>query len=291
MIWLLVDATYLARRAWHTTGQLSHAGRGTGVAFGFLREMEKQTGLHLPDRIVLAFDSPGPGLREGVFPDYKINRRRRRKELADDPVTADQERDYYSQLNRLEQEILPAMGYRNIVSAAGYEADDIIAQAARDLDPNDWAVIVTSDEDMWQCLKCNVCWHNPMSGRTVTAVSFSEEWGINPDVWASVKAVAGCDTDDVPGIKGIGNKTAAKWFAGTLKPGLVSCHKISTGIETYTRNLPLVRLPFPGLVLPEFMPDDLTSQRHAAVFRELGFKQGRGRKREPEKVVDGFGLE
>lgn len=273
MMRLLIDGTYLARRAFHAIEHLSYRGVSTTVAFGFIRELDNQRHLRLAERVVLAFDYGGAGLRGELMPGYKASRRARHSTKDQpDQIKAEQETDFRAQLKRLRRKILPDLGYRNVVSAKGYEADDIIAAAADSLPEGDEAVIVTADKDMWQCLRPSVSWYSPATKKFVTSESFRDEWGIEPAQWASVKALAGCPTDDVPGIKGIGEKTAAKWFAGTLKAGK-AYERIVNDLEVHNRNMPIVKLPFEGLKLPKLHADDLTDKRRREVFSELGFRR------------------
>ena len=277
MMWLLVDGTYLAYRAWYAIEHLSYKGEGTTVAFGFIRELDKQREIRQADRVVLAFDHPGRCLRRDLFEGYKESRRMKYAE--DDKFGRERQDDFRKQLKRLVKKILPALGYRNVLAEKGYEADDIIAKAAEELPLGDKAVIVTADKDMWQCLTPTISWFNPQQNKLVTSDSFREEWGIEPVQWASVKALAGCSTDDVPGIEGIGEKTAAKWFAGTLKSTSKVYQKIVDNLDVHNRNMPLVKLPFDGLKLPKLFDDKLTDERRADVFDELGFKLMRKRER------------
>lgn len=283
--WLLVDAQYLCHRARYVVGHLSHRNVATGVAFGVIRDVENQIEFHGADRVVFAFDHPGPSLRKQILPTYKSSRR---KDLTDE-----EKADlvvFYEQLNRLKTSLLPSIGYRNIVEVEGYEADDIIAQISRDLPVGDDAVIVSADKDLYQCVCSNVRFHNPTSKETVTPESFFKRWYIPPEQWSHVKALSGCSGDDVLGIRGIGEKSAAGWFSGSLAKGK-KWDLINDNIDVLARNLPLVKLPFPGLVLPELVDDELTESKKIAVQTELGIRVRRGGKKIKESVfVGGFDL-
>src|SRR5690606_4825406 len=154
---LLIDVSSLAHRALHTTGGLSFEGMPTGVLFGVLRDIESFVDLFVADRCVFAFDSGGGGHRQRLYPDYKSSRRS--KELTEDEkrILA----DYRAQIVRLEREILPDMGFRNIYKERGFEADDVIAHCAERIPSEDDAIIITSDNDLWQCLRGNVSWYSP----------------------------------------------------------------------------------------------------------------------------------
>lgn len=266
---LLIDISPLAHKAKHTTGDLSHEGMLTGIAFGVLRDIEAASERFQSDRVVLAFDSRSEKFRNQILPSYKSSRALKKTD-------EDRERDsvFYPQLDRLRDQILPDLGYRNIVEADGFEADDIIAAYAQNTPDSHEAIIVSSDHDLYQCLRDNVLYFNPGTGRVVTKQSFFENWGINPEQWATVKALAGCTTDDVDGIAGIGEKSAACYLAGTLKQGGKKWTAICDNLWIIDKNLPLVKLPLPGytLTLPKICPDELSVERRLAVMEQLGFR-------------------
>lgn len=286
MIWLLVDCHYLCHRAFHTTGGLSHAGVPSGVAFGVLRELENLSNMYSPSRCILAFDHPGKGLRAIEYPEYKSSRRN--YECSDEEK--EQLEMFREEVNRLRLEILPELGYRNVLCEKGYEADDIIAAFAGQIHVKDSGVIVSSDGDLLQCLRENVVLYNPRTKKVTTSQSFREEWGIYPQMWASVKALAGCDSDDVVGIRGIGEKTAAKWFSGKLKASSAAYKKISENLDVYNRNIDLVRLPYPGLELPEVREDEVTEARRVKMNLKLGIRSRAPAKRDPLRQSSGFDI-
>lgn len=90
-----------------------------------------------------------------------------------------------------------------------------------------------------------------------------------------MKALAGCTGDNVKGISGVGEITAAKWFAGTLNPTSKAYQDINDQLEVHNDNLPLVRLPFPGLELPGLRDDEVTEERKIKVEIELGMRPSR----------------
>lgn len=265
--WLLVDCNYLAWRSYHAIGPLSHEGRSTSVCFGVLRDLEGLLSLHSPDRTILAFDS-GSSKRASIFPGYKASRKNK--------VMSDEERErirqFYLELGRFQNEILPDAGFRNVIDVPGYEADDILAQVAKDIPTDVTAVIVSADGDLLQCLAERVVIYNPAKKKAVTAESFREQWKISPKDWATVKAIAGCSTDDVPGVPGVGELTAARWVAAVLPSRYKAHAAITESTELIERNLELVRLPFPGCVVPELQDDAVTRESLAKVKSELGIR-------------------
>ena len=274
--YLLIDVSCLAHRAWHTTGGLSYQGDPTGVLFGVLRDIEQlrnqftddNSGLEYRSTCIFAFDSGGAGLRGQIEPSYKSNRR---KELTEDEEIALQ--GYRQQVQRLYRELLPEMGFRNVSKVKGYEADDIIAYYAERMPVRHQGIIVSSDNDLWQCLRPNVSWYSPTKKQTITFASFKEEWGIYPSDWSRVKAIAGCSSDGVVGIRGVGEKTAVSWMRGQLKESSKKYQAIMHGLDIVSRNMELVKLPFEGLKLPKPRSDSLVES--SQVYDKLGIKQGR----------------
>jgi DNA polymerase I len=238
--WLILDGTYLCHRAMHSTGPLTHNGRPTGVIYGFFRDLKNLTELFQPDGVVACFDE-GKGLREQEFPYYKKSRRERVYTEAEQ----DARYDMFIQRNRIMEE-LEELGLCVAVQK-GYEADDLIAQACIQLGQDSEIVIVGSDSDLLQLVGFSTSYHNIQSKKTTNLASFREEWGIFPFEWAFVKAVAGCATDDVPGAEGVGEKTAAKFFAQTLKQGKkYGAIEAFRKTQQYQDNKKLVSLPFEG---------------------------------------------
>jgi len=282
----LIDATYLCNRAWKSTGHLQYEGESTGVAFGVFNTIQQVRNLYDPLVFVFAFDAHGiPTKRHEVYPNYKSSRRERYENETDEEK--ENRRLFYEQVDKIRRELLPEMGYRNIFRIPGYEADDVIAWFAEKIHSSENALIVSRDGDLFQCLSSNVRYYNPVKGAIVTADSFRAEWGIQPYQWADVKAFAGCGTDDIEGIRGIGEKTAAKYIRGELKKGK-KYDAIVEGIDIYNRNRPLVSLPWEGLddylPHPEQLPDDVvTVQRINDVYDSLGIQRN-----EPVHAREGF---
>lgn len=276
--WLLLDVSYLCHRAWHSTGALSHEGQSTGVAYGVLRDVEAMIQLHQPTITVFAFDGPGENIRRAISPGYK----RRNDRLTEEE--RERRRELYSQIDALRTKILPESGYSNMISVRGYEGDDVIAAVAQIIPDKDEGVIVSCDGDLLQCLRENVVLYNIVRKKATTVTAFRQEWGIEPEQWPSVKAIAGCRGDDVVGVPGIGDKSAALWVRGLLKPGSKKHTAILDNLHVHNANLPLVKLPFPGLELPEIVADVYDAAKQMAVKQELGIRKSRTSNRAREKA-------
>jgi DNA polymerase-1 len=264
---LVIDTNYLCYRALYTTGQLSHEGKGTGTIYGVLVALDTLRERFDPDRVLFAFDR-GYGKRLEVFPEYKQHRRKNNEQLSD--VEFHDLIDFRDQVDLLRRRVLKGLGYRNVFWQKGYEADDVIASLVTDLveeDENEQMIIVSADQDLWQLLSWGrtTC-YNPQTRVTMTAEKLLKDYGASPMQWGRAKALAGCDGDGVPGIKGVGMKTACKWEAGKLKRDSVAWRRISEGMGIMTRNYQLVKLPFPGVESFEIREDRLTAERRRKVF-------------------------
>lgn len=268
--WLIVDCPFICYRSLYSTGDLAHNGEVTGVTFGFMRDITTFQALFGTQDIIFCFDSRN-SKRQGLWPRYKAGRRATEAALSDIDRTKKQEmRD---QILKLRREYLPAIGYGNVFHADGYESDDIIASVCQTLPREDEKVIIGSDQDLWQCLGPHVCMYNPNGGHTATEIKFRGEWWLEPDQWADVKALAGCASDSVTGISGVGEKTAAKYLRGELCKSYISYKKIACpeGQKTWRRNLRLVRLPFADTPRFTVAPDTVTAAKWYAVADSLGF--------------------
>lgn len=243
---LLVDANCLAYQALYTTGGLTHLDQPTGVIFGFLSRLFRLSLDLGSSRYLFFWDSREKGLRKGIYPDYKGNRLVLSEEKKEVLLAA------FHQFEALHTVVLPYLGLRS-VSEAGYEADDLIAAFAY-ANPGVRKVVVSADTDLWQVLRPNTVWYNPSSGRRLTATGLRMEEGVrSPADWVEIKALAGCASDNVPGLPGVGEKTAKKLLYGGLPdtPRAGELRSLAgSSRELLARNRRLVRLPFPGTPEP-----------------------------------------
>lgn len=189
------------------------------------------------NRIIFCCDSATSKRRE-LYPDYKGRRPKDEHFLL-----------YKDFFLKIQNEILPAMGFNNVIEAEGLEADDIIASIC--LKENKLPIVIFSDDaDLYQCLKPNVTMLSVVrSGNSVMdVVKFEKHFNIPASRWADVKAICGCTTDNVPGVPQCGEGRAIAYLNGELKGGVVRTRiEQSAGIIKFTDRL--VRLPFDGVVL------------------------------------------
>ncbi len=198
---LAIDSNSLLNRAFYGIRLLTTKdGLYTNAIYGFLNILLKMLEDTAPDAVAFAFDLSGPTFRHEKFEAYKAGRKGMPDELhAQFPIV---------------KELLAALGYK-IVEKQGYEADDILgtlAEACRK--SGDECIVATGDRDSLQLIGENVSVRLATTQRgqpTVTLYdteAFQEKYGILPDAFVDVKALMGDSSDNIPGVAGIGEKTA-----------------------------------------------------------------------------------
>jgi len=191
-------------------------------------------------RVVFCWDSP-VSYRKKLLPTYKAGRRKDKD--MDTLIALD---EAHKQFEILRNKILPMMGWTTQLYQEGYEADDHMAKYANDhLDET--IVLVTSDEDLYQCLRKNrvSIWKPLAKKQAYTAEDLQDEMLCTPLTYKRALALAGCNTDNVPGIHKVGKATAIKYFNGWIRPELPMHKKIKEQEkETVRTNRTLVFLPF-----------------------------------------------
>ena len=162
----------------------------------------------------------------------------------------------------------------------GHEADDVIASivrnASRPGQGNNHHTIVSADHDLYQLLRPTCQMWNPNSAGKgmMTAGKFHAEYGISPREWPTVKAMAGCSSDEVPGIKGVGEKTAIRFLNHELPASHKTYARIKGNAATrlVEANMALVRLPFRGTKRWSLSIGTPRRQEWRPILRELGIK-------------------
>lgn len=268
---LVIDCHYLCHRAYHTEqGRLTWEQKATGVIHGFLRTLQMLKEEFRTDRVAFCFESPW-SVREKLFPAYKNGRRARN----DTPEQAAGRAKLHEQISALRDAVLHDIGYRNIFQIGGLESDDIMAALAQQAEAADQeTVLVTADADLYQCLSHHVTVYNPQNKRTMSLQRFKSTYGIRPDQWALVKATGGCSTDNVPGVKGIGEATALKYYRCELPPE-GRWYRIISSVEGMKQRefcLQLVRLPFRKIGKLLLIEDQVTVEKWNAVCQAHGMR-------------------
>lgn len=266
---LIIDHNYYCHRAMHINSELSNRGENIGVIFGYLLALKKLSQDFETDKFVFACDSK-ESIRKKMFPGYKAGRTAEEKKKS--PLTPEEEetrRSGYAQFTKLRETILPALGFRNIYLQKGYEADDLTARfVQRHCDKH--LIMCTPDEDHFQLLGY-ADMYSSASETYWTAKKFSDQWGILPSEWAEIKSIAGCHSDHVPGIPGVGAKTAVKFILNQMNSKTSTYKKIVQGSKEIAFYRKLVTLPMPGTNLYKLKEDELNFDEFLKVCSQYGF--------------------
>jgi DNA polymerase I len=270
---LLIDANYLCYRARYSMGELTWKGAATGVVYGFLATIVQLEERFDTNRIAFCFDSHASKRKE-IYPAYKVNRKH--NQLMTDKEE-EFEREFRRQVLNLRKEYLPDIGFRNVFWQSGYESDDLLASICQEFSSRyreSSIVVVTADQDLFQCIRGNVSVFNPQKQKNMTLQRFHKTYGITPLSWIVVKSIAGCSSDNITGVKGIGETLALRWIKHDLPESSKAFAKIKAWQKTQEARITtkLVQLPFPGTIVPEWREDNITVQRWISICKELGFK-------------------
>ena len=259
---ILIDSNYLCHKAKVTTGTLSYEGKPTGIIYGFLNQIITIAKITQASEFLFFWDSRKSKRRE-IYPEYKMKRR--------PDLTEWEQKDWeiaFSQFIQLRKRILPRLGFNNNNLQSGYEADDLLARYVMD-NSKDELVLASADNDMLQLLGyCDML--NLSKNKLITRQSFIDEYGIAPCQWGDVKQIAGCNSDNVAGIRGVGEKTALRFLKGTLPSKSKAYQSIKAGEEKIERNRALVVLPFKGTKTIKEKENNFKITEFIAVCNELG---------------------
>ncbi|MBW2699200.1 MAG: DNA polymerase I [Deltaproteobacteria bacterium] len=193
----LIDGSGYIYRAFFGIAQLSNSsGTPTNAVFGVTRMLLKLLDEEQPENLVVVFDAPGPTFRHEIYPEYKANRPPTPEELVPQRPLV---RRAVEALN------LPQ------VELVGFEADDLIGTLTdRAREAGQEVVIVSGDKDMMQLVGPGVVLLDPMKGKRYDADGVFEKMGVKPEQVVDLLALMGDSSDNIPGIHGVGPKTAAK---------------------------------------------------------------------------------
>ena len=197
---LVIDGNSIVNRAFYGIKLLTTKdGQFTNGIYGFLNILIKLSQECQPDRVAVAFDLKAPTFRHTMYDGYKAGRKGMPPELA-------------SQMPVL-KELLSYLGYA-VVEKEGYEADDILGTLSAQCKGEDKCFVATGDRDSLQLVSDNtsVLLAATKMGKAVTVVydkeKLREEYGVEPKQMIEIKALMGDSSDNIPGVAGIGQKTA-----------------------------------------------------------------------------------
>lgn len=193
-LYLIDGNSYVYRAFYAIKGLTNSKGFPTNAIYGFTTMLLKILREKKPDAIVVCFDSPGLTERHKIFRDYKAQRPETPPELV-------------QQLSSI-RKVISAFHIK-IFELSGYEADDIIGTIAKDATAKEAEVfIVTADKDMLQLVDERIKIYDPIKDRVLDDAYVREKFGVGPERVTEFMALTGDATDNIPGIKGVGEKTA-----------------------------------------------------------------------------------
>ena len=270
---VIIDAANCLYRAFFGLPPLRAAdGFPTGALFGFAKMLAKVIREEKPDAVAVVFDPPGGSFRSQIYSDYKANRDAQPEDLSAQLPVA--------------RELVEAHGI-SVLEVAGFEADDVIATLVRGAPADTEVAIVSTDKDLMQLVDERVSLLDTMKGTRIGPAEVEERFGVPPERLLDVRALAGDASDNIPGVRGIGEKGAARLISewGDLETLLARAEEVkarkareallqqadqarlSKHLAALRDDVPLER-GVESLALRR--PDD---QALRALYRRLGFTQ------------------
>jgi len=193
---VVVDGANAIYRAFFAIPSLrAPDGTPTNAAYGFATMLAKVIREERPTHVVVAMDPPGGSFRNAIFPEYKAGRDKQPEDLtAQIPLVA---------------ELCEAFRVP-ILAIPGFEADDVIATLVATAPDEAEVCIVSTDKDLMQLVRPGVELLDTMKGRRIDEAAVVERFGVAPAQLLDLRALVGDPSDNIPGVKGIGEKGAAK---------------------------------------------------------------------------------
>ena len=268
----LIDGSSYIYRAYYAIRQLSNSkGFATNAVMGFTNMLLKVVRDEKPDGVVVVFDAKGPTFRKDMYSEYKANREAMPEDLVPQvPIIKDVVRGFR----------IPAL------ELAGFEADDIIATLADQcVAAGAEVVVVTGDKDLMQIVGPRVRLLDTMKDKVTGPEQVVERFGVEPARVLEVLGLAGDTSDNVPGVPGIGEKTASALIQefGSIENLLANVDRVKgvkrqENLRTYTEQARLSRslvgLGHDGPVAFDLAGAALSEPDNAAltaIFTELEF--------------------
>ncbi|MGB2696588.1 MAG: DNA polymerase I [Candidatus Zixiibacteriota bacterium] len=274
----LIDGSALAYRSYFAfirNPLINSKGENTSVPFGFTNSMMKILREENPDYIIMVFDTKAPTFRHEIFKEYKSTRAKMPQEME-------------SQLPRI-REIIDAMNIP-VVEKDGFEADDLMGTIAKHAKKKGMEVVlVTGDKDFMQLVDEDVKILNPRrSGEQIELLdrrNVKEKFGVPPDKVTDVMGLMGDSSDNVPGVPGIGEKTAKELIQkfGSLEQVLANAEKVKrknvrnslkehADIARLSKKLVTIDVNVPyKFDLQDFETKEFNLPRLKELFKELEF--------------------
>ncbi|HWC51144.1 MAG TPA: DNA polymerase I, partial [Nitrospira sp.] len=268
----LIDGSAYVYRAFFALPALNNSrGLQTNAVYGFTTTLMKIIREHQPQGLAVVFDEAGPTLRHEAYKAYKAQR----------PPMPEGMSAQIPYIHRVVEALnIP------VVRKAGYEADDLIGTLAVQAEQAGYdVVIVTGDKDMFQLVTSKIRIYDPVKGKWVGEAECRERFGVEPARVVEVMGLMGDSTDNIPGVRGIGEKTATKLIAqfGTIEELLRRIEEVTPGrIKTLlteqaenarlSRTLATIDTHSPVEFHPEqYQLKPADQERFADLLRELEF--------------------
>ncbi|MDX3775513.1 DNA polymerase I [Chromatiaceae bacterium AAb-1] len=198
---ILVDGSSYLFRAYHSPPHLTNSkGEATGAVYGVVNMLKSLLKQYSPSQMAVVFDAKGPTFRNEMYAEYKAHR----------PPMPDDLRSQIAPLHK----IIEAMGLP-LLCVSGVEADDVIGTLARQASQaGRHTLISTGDKDMAQLVDQHVTLINTMTSTLLDPEGVVEKFGVTPELVIDYLALMGDKVDNIPGLPGVGEKTAAALLQG-----------------------------------------------------------------------------
>jgi DNA polymerase-1 len=189
----VIDASAFVFRAYYALAPLSSKGRPSHAVSGFASMLLKILKEKQPEHCVVVFDSKSPTFRKKMYPQYKANREVPPPDLSGQIMAV--------------MELVKAAGLP-ILQEEGFEADDWIASFTRQMSDHHEVIIVSSDKDLAQLVGPRVKLWDSFRDRVMGEKEVEEKWGVTAEQMRDYQALVGDSSDNIPGLPGVGPKTA-----------------------------------------------------------------------------------
>jgi DNA polymerase-1 len=198
---VLVDGSSYLFRAYHAPPHLTNSkGEATGAIYGVVNMLKSLVKSYDPEKMIVVFDAKGPTFRNEMYKEYKANR----------PPMPDDLRSQIAPIHK----IIEAMGLP-LIAIEGVEADDVIGTIAQEQAQKGQSVLIsTGDKDMAQLVNDKVTLINTMTNVVMDPEGVVNKFGIGPELIIDYLALMGDKVDNIPGVPGVGEKTAVALLQG-----------------------------------------------------------------------------
>jgi DNA polymerase I len=274
LLYLIDGSGYIFRAYYGIRALSSPTGEPTNAVYGFASMIQRVLDDEKPEYIAIMFDTKGRTFRSDLYEDYKANR----------PPPPEDLIPQFARIHEVTQAFCLPMFKRE-----GFEADDFLATFTRQAVEQDFDVkVITGDKDLMQLVSDRVTLWEPMREKLYRAEQVEEKFGVRPEKIGDLLALMGDTSDNIPGVRGVGQKTAAKLLklhgdlegvlaaaqAGQIKGKI--CEKIADSVENARLSRKLVELDYD--VAHDGSIEDLKylgpdTKRQAELYKELGFRR------------------